>query len=83
MMKMSLRMLEQKHPDTLISIANLASTYGNQEQWKKAEELKIQMIETRKRMLRQKHPDILTSIVNLMLIYRNQERWKKTEELFV
>jgi hypothetical protein len=41
--------LGEEHPSTLTSIANLASTYGNQGRWKEAEE----------------HPDTLTSMINL------------------
>jgi hypothetical protein len=36
-MKTSLRVLGQEHPDTLTSMANLASTYRNQERCKEAE----------------------------------------------
>jgi Tetratricopeptide repeat len=44
------RVLGQEHPDTLSSIANLASTYWNQGRWKEAEELDVQVMETRKRV---------------------------------
>jgi tetratricopeptide (TPR) repeat protein len=67
----------------MISMANLASTYSNQGRWKEAEELEVQVIETRKRMLGQKHPDTLTSMANLALMYWNQGRWKEAEELEV
>jgi hypothetical protein len=40
---------------------NLASTYWNQEQWKEAEELGVQVIETSLRVLGKEHPDTLTS----------------------
>ena len=53
-------------------MANLALTYRNQGQWSKAEELKVQVIETPKRMLGQEHPDTLTSMANVALMYRNQ-----------
>ena len=33
------RVLDQKHPDTLTSMPNLASTYQNQGHWKEAEDL--------------------------------------------
>jgi hypothetical protein len=39
-MKMRKRVLGEEHPDTLLSIGNLASTYSNQGQWKEAEELR-------------------------------------------
>lgn len=39
------RVLGHEHPDTLSSMANLASAYRNQGQWKKAEELFLQVVE--------------------------------------
>ena len=45
------RVLGEEHPDTLTSMANLASTYRNQGRWKEAEELEVQVMETRKRVL--------------------------------
>jgi tetratricopeptide (TPR) repeat protein len=72
-----------EHPDTLTSIANLATTYRNQGRWKEAEELGVQVIETRKRLLGQEHPSTLTSMNNLASTYRNQGRWKEAEELGV
>ncbi|KAF4631143.1 hypothetical protein G7Y89_g6995 [Cudoniella acicularis] len=75
------RVLGQKHPDTLTSIANLALTYWNQGRWKEAEELNLQVIETRKRVLGQEHPDTLATIANLASTYRNQGRLKEAEEL--
>ena len=62
---------------------NLASTYWNQGRWKEAEELEVQVMETRKRILGQEHPSILTSMANLASTYRNQGRWKEAEELEV
>jgi Tetratricopeptide repeat len=56
-METSSRVLGVEHPDTLISIANLASTYRNQGRWKEAEELDVQVMETRKRVLGVEHPD--------------------------
>ncbi|KAL2812230.1 Tetratricopeptide repeat-domain-containing protein [Aspergillus cavernicola] len=46
-------------------MANLASTYWNQGQWKEAEELGIQVLETRKQVLGPEHPNTLTSMHNL------------------
>ena len=45
-------------------MANLASTYRNQGRWKEAEELEVQVMETRKRVLGEEHPSTLTSMVN-------------------
>src|SRR2546430_6102919 len=73
----------RRHPDLLTSIANLASTYWNQGRWTQAEELEVQVMETRKRVLGAEHPSTLTSIANLASTYRNQGRWTQAEELEV
>ena len=75
--------LGAEHPDTLTSMANLASTFWNQGRWKEAEELEVQTMETFKRVLGEEHPSTLTSMANLASTYRNQGRWKEAEELEV
>ncbi|KAF1809490.1 hypothetical protein P152DRAFT_468342 [Eremomyces bilateralis CBS 781.70] len=80
---MEKRVLGAEHPDTLTSLANLASTYRNQGRWKEAEELEIQVMETNARVLGAEHSDTLTSMANLASTYRNQGRWKEAEELEV
>jgi tetratricopeptide (TPR) repeat protein len=77
------RVLGAEHPDTLTSMANLASMYQYQARWKEAEELDVQVLETRRRVLGAEHPDTLTSMNNLASTYRKQGRWKEAEELFV
>ncbi|KAG4427745.1 hypothetical protein IFR05_016773 [Cadophora sp. M221] len=56
------------HPDTLTSMANLASTFADQGRWEEAEKLELQVMETRKTKLGANHPDTLTSMNNLALI---------------
>ncbi|KAF2818065.1 hypothetical protein CC86DRAFT_309981, partial [Ophiobolus disseminans] len=53
------------YPDTLTSMANLASTYRNQGRWDAAEELDVQVMETHKKKLGADRPDTLTSMANL------------------
>ena len=64
------KVLGAEHPDTLASMANLASTFRNQGRWKEAEELEAQVIETRKRVLGREHPDTLTSINYLAFTWK-------------
>ncbi|KAK6592352.1 kinesin light chain [Botrytis cinerea] len=73
----------QEHPDTLTSMANLASTYRNQGRWKEAEDLEVQVMETSLRVLGQEHPSTLTSMANLAATFWNQGRWKEAEDLQV
>jgi hypothetical protein len=58
------------HPDTLTSMANLASTLWNQGRWDDAEELEVQVMETRKTKLGADHPDTLTSMANLAFTWK-------------
>ncbi|KAK3351860.1 hypothetical protein B0H65DRAFT_137399 [Neurospora tetraspora] len=71
------------HPDTLMSMANLASTYRNQGRWEEAEKLEVQVMETRKAKLGADHPSTLTSMANLASTLWNQGRWGEAEKLFV
>ena len=75
--------LGPEHPDTLTSMANLASIYRGQGRWKKAESLGVQVMEIRKTVLGPEHPRTLTSIANLASTYWNQGRWKEAESLEV
>jgi len=52
-METSRRVLGHEHLQTLTSMANLASTYGNQERWKEAEQLFVQVIDMRKQCFHQ------------------------------
>ena len=51
--------------------------------WKEAEQLRVQVSETRKRVLGEEHPDTLTSMAHLALTYLDQGRWEEAEQLFV
>jgi Tetratricopeptide repeat len=44
--------------------------YRNQGRWKEAEELFVQVIETRKKVLGAEHPSTVTRMANLALTYR-------------
>ncbi|KAF2633298.1 kinesin light chain 3 [Macroventuria anomochaeta] len=82
-MQTSKRVLGDEHPDTLTSIANLASTYMKQGRWSKAEKLEVEVMKTSKRVLGDEHPHTLTSTANLASTYRNQGRWGEAEKLEV
>ena len=64
-------------------MANLASTYRNQERWTEAEQIEVQVLETRKRVLGEEHPLTLTNMANLASTYSNQGRWTEAEKMFV
>ena len=62
-------MLGEKHPDIIESMANLATTYHQQGQSKKAEEIKIEVLQLRKEVLGEKHPDTISSMASLAATY--------------
>jgi Tetratricopeptide repeat len=65
------RVFGEEHPDTLIRMGNLATTYTNQGRRKEAEELEVRVMETFKRVVGEGHPFTLTSMANLALTYRD------------
>jgi tetratricopeptide (TPR) repeat protein len=71
------RVLGAEHPDTLTSMANLASTYRNQGRWKEAEELQAQELQLCSKVLGEEHPDTLISMENLARIWKSQNRDKQ------
>ena len=77
------RVLGPEHPDTLICMANLASTYRNKGRWGEAEELEVQVMETSKRVLGLEHPATLTIMANLASTFWNKGRWNEAKELFM
>jgi hypothetical protein len=69
--------LGSDHPDTLTSMANLASTYRNQGRWDEAEKLEVDVMNARKTKLGSDHPDTLTSMANLASHTGIREGWMK------
>ncbi|KAL4737696.1 hypothetical protein BDV11DRAFT_171685 [Aspergillus similis] len=64
------KVLGPKHPDTLTSMANLATIYFDQGHLVKAEELEVQVLESRKRMLGLEHPETLASMHSLAFTWK-------------
>ena len=52
------------HPDTLVGMANLVSTYRNQDRWDAAERVRYASKETSKKKLKADYLDTLTSMIN-------------------
>ena len=68
-MDMRKKLLGAEHPDTLLSMRNLASTYRNQGRWNEAEQLQVQVMDMTKKLLGAEHPDTLLSMENLAATY--------------
>ena len=73
--------LGSDHPDTLTTMANLASTYRNQRRWDEAEKLQMDMMNAYKIKLGSDHPSTLSSMSNLALTYMYQGRWDEAKKL--
>ncbi|KAJ6781734.1 hypothetical protein PWT90_05231 [Aphanocladium album] len=71
------------NPDTLNSIADLASIYRRQGRWREAEKLGVQALEASMTNLGPDHPDTLASMASLAATYGNQDRWDDAEKLEV
>ena len=67
----------------LPAMDNLGILYQLHGQYHEAEQLFVQVMETRKRVLGQDHPDTLTSMGKLASTSRNQGRWTEAEQLEV
>jgi tetratricopeptide (TPR) repeat protein len=68
------RTLGDEHPDTLISIGNLARSYSDLGRVQDAVQLKEKVYEARKRTLGDEHPDTLISMGNLAKSYSDLGR---------
>ncbi|KAF6815617.1 TPR domain protein [Colletotrichum plurivorum] len=55
------RVLGEEHPDTLMSMHNLAFTWKDQEQWEDATQLLQDCVRRREMVLGMDHPDTLSS----------------------
>jgi hypothetical protein len=63
------RTLGEEHPDTLGSMHNLASSYGEAGRRQEALQLTETVVAARKRTLGEEHPDTLSSMNNLAISY--------------
>ncbi|CAI7622755.1 unnamed protein product [Penicillium pancosmium] len=81
--KYRLKILGKESEETLDSTAILAEAYRSEGAWEKAEQLEVQVMETRKTKLGADHPSTLTSMANLASTYRNQGRWEEAEQIEV
>ncbi|KAL8389250.1 hypothetical protein RB599_011041 [Gaeumannomyces hyphopodioides] len=75
------KILGDKHPDTLRSMANLATTYHGQEKYNEAEKVEAEVLALQRDTLGDKHPDTLRSMSNLALTYHGQKRYNEAEKM--
>jgi len=79
---LSEKLLGEKHPDTLVSISNLATLYQHQGRYGEAEPLHLRAFYVGKQVLEEEHPSILISANNLATLYYLQGRYEEAESFY-
>ncbi|KAF3020305.1 hypothetical protein E8E14_013529 [Neopestalotiopsis sp. 37M] len=73
--------LDKDHPDTLISINNLASALQYQGRYEEAEQMNRRALDGREKVLGKDHPDTLLSVDNLALVLNNLGKYEEAEKM--
>ena len=71
----------KKHPDTLISMKNLANVLSSQGRYEEAEEMHRQALALMEMVLGKKHPDTLISMNNLAMVLSSRGKDQEAEEM--
>ena len=79
--KVQQRVYGADHPDTLITMNNLALLYRAKRAYSQAEPLFQATIAGRRRVLGEEHPDTLNTIANLAMLYLAEGEFSKAELL--
>ncbi|KAJ7854241.1 hypothetical protein B0H13DRAFT_1189095 [Mycena leptocephala] len=77
------QVLGDDHPDTLLAMGNLASTYQHLGKFQRAEELEVVVLEKRKQVLGDDHSDTLWAMGSLASTYKHLGKFQQAEELEV
>ncbi|RKK62226.1 hypothetical protein BFJ66_g1033 [Fusarium oxysporum f. sp. cepae] len=75
--------LGEEHPDTIRSMANLATTYHAQGRYDEDEEISTRVLELRRKALGEEHPDTISSMADLATTYNTQGRYDEAETIRV
>ncbi|EJT68903.1 hypothetical protein GGTG_13566 [Gaeumannomyces tritici R3-111a-1] len=79
--KLRKKMLSDKHPDTIRSMAELATTYHQQGRYDEAEKMHMEALALRRDVLGNKHPDTIWSMVSIAATYHQQGRYDEAEKM--
>ena len=71
----------EKHPETIRSMANLATKYYKYDKLKEAEDIEVKVVALRKEVLGERHPETILGMANLGVTYYLEGRLKEAEEL--
>ncbi|KAL8318561.1 hypothetical protein RB597_005713 [Gaeumannomyces tritici] len=77
------KVLGDKHPDTIRSMAELATTYGCQGRYDEAEKMHMEVLVLRRDVLGDKHPDTIRSMAELATTYSCQGRHNEAKKMRV
>ena len=77
------RTLGVEHPDTILAMGNLASSYRALGKHTEVEKVKIQILDLRKRILGVEHPDTILAMANLAVTYSTLGKYTEAEKLEV
>lgn len=70
------------HPDTLVSVSDLARLYLHQQKYADAEALTLRFIQGRTEIFGSEHLYTKMGLHNLAVVYLEQQQYSKAEELF-
>ncbi|KAK2050328.1 kinesin light chain [Colletotrichum somersetense] len=70
-----------RHPDTILSMSNLAATYYAQGRYNEAEKIDLEVLELRQNILGNRHPDTIDSMASLAATYHEQGRYNEAEKI--
>jgi tetratricopeptide (TPR) repeat protein len=73
--------LGKEHPDTLMSMNNLAAVLRQQGKYEEAEQMHRQTLGLRERVLGKEHPNTLTSMNNLAIVLNRQGKYEEAEQM--
>ncbi|KAJ0124193.1 Uncharacterized protein HZ326_31392, partial [Fusarium oxysporum f. sp. albedinis] len=75
------KVLGEKHPDTIRSMADLGTTYHAQGRHDEDEGISVKVLELRRQVLGEKHPDTIRSLADLGTTYHAQGRYDEALQL--
>ncbi|KAL9630085.1 MAG: hypothetical protein Q9164_006593 [Protoblastenia rupestris] len=76
------KVLGKEHPDTLMSVSNLALVLQYQGKYDEAEQINRQALDGREKVLGKEHPDTLTSVYCLAYLLRQQQKYRMARPLY-
>ncbi|KAJ7614954.1 hypothetical protein FB45DRAFT_1109314 [Roridomyces roridus] len=75
------KLLGNKHPDTLLAMANLAATYSQLGRYQEAEGLNLSVLQGCQKLLGNDHPEMLHAMANLAMTLGSTGRHQAAENL--